>query len=364
MRNLSLNDATQRQILPHLQITEMLLACVASRLSRREKQAEITAMPDLGLPQNVTRIQGGFFTGAFYGWETDVPFVPIDATVNCCGVGLFRLGNFIENQAHFESVMVSGMKKIREQERFIWNFNSGNHFVTYAKKLGEPNEYYAVLHASASEWKQQYHGLYPTQGNWYWNEVRVEAGDDCRFLRYISGKTAEAFIERAQWLATNNRQRLNYFASELFGDDIEEVMYQPHYGMPTPHSVAIGCQWLPDRYLWLTAPGQPLFLISPDLEKQNQIRYDGQDLTLTPHGLGLELRSGATFDWNCQGITINDALFAPGTSLSNSGLLQIRASASASVISNALESVLQQCPGCIESVFEPLYSYHKGISYH
>ena len=360
MRNLSLNDPTQQQILPHLRVTETLLERVASRLSGRSKSAEIVAMPDLGLPLNVTRIHGGFFTGAFYAWETDVPFVPIDATVNCCSVSVFRLGSFIENQAHFDSVLSATVEKNRTDNTYLWNFDRGNHFVTFATKLGAPDEYYAILHASAAEWKQQEHGLYPTPGNWYWNDVRVETGDDDRFLRYISGATAEAFIERAQWLTDHNRQRLHYFAAALFGDDVEEVVHQPHYGMPTPHSVAIGCQWFPQPYLWLTAPRQSLFLIAPDVDNRNQTRYDDQDLVLTPHGLGLELRASATFGWNSKGITINGNEFLPGTSLTGSNALHIRASDSAEGISEALKNVLQQCPGRVEGVLKPLYSHHKG----
>ena len=361
MLNLSLNDATQRQILPHLRITERLLARIVSRLSRKEKSAEIIAMPDLGLPLNVTRICGGFFTGAFYSWETDVPFVPVDATINSCGVSVFRLNDVFDDQAHFDAVVASSIEKKRSDSFYEWNFDSGNHFITYAKKVGQAEEYFAILHASAAEWKKQKHGLYPTQGNWYWRDIHVENGENGRYLRYIDGKIAEQFIDHAQKLDRTNRQRLTYFAEQVFGDNIEEVMHQPHYGMPTRQSVAIGCQWQPHPYLWLTAPDCPLFLISPEIEGQNRFCHDAQDLVLTPHGLGLQLHSNAVFHLDSDGITVNDQKFTTGMTLAHFPLLQIRASDSVQEISMALQSVLQQCPGQVTGVLQPIHSYHKKM---
>ncbi len=93
MKNLTLNDPTQRELLSHLQITENLLAKVGTKLSGCKKTASITAMPDLGIAHNVTRMRGGFFTGAHYTWDSDVPFIPVDTTVNVCGTAIFRISN-------------------------------------------------------------------------------------------------------------------------------------------------------------------------------------------------------------------------------------------------------------------------------
>lgn len=89
MINYTLNDPTQQMLLPHLKITEELLSRVATKLSGQKKYAEITAMPDLGIAHNCTRMMGGFFTGARYVWDSTVPFVPVDATVNVCGTAVF-----------------------------------------------------------------------------------------------------------------------------------------------------------------------------------------------------------------------------------------------------------------------------------
>ncbi|MBO4675607.1 MAG: hypothetical protein J5601_05965, partial [Elusimicrobiaceae bacterium] len=90
MVNLTINDKTQESILEHLQKTEDLLSKVASKLSNKNKKANIYAMPDLGIAQNGTRMMGGFYTGACYTWDTDVPFIPVDATVNVCGTAVYK----------------------------------------------------------------------------------------------------------------------------------------------------------------------------------------------------------------------------------------------------------------------------------
>ena len=78
MINLTINDETQKNVMKQLEGTEKLLGKVASKLSNKKKNATIYAMPDLGIAQNGTRMMGGFFTGACYTWNSDIPFIPID----------------------------------------------------------------------------------------------------------------------------------------------------------------------------------------------------------------------------------------------------------------------------------------------
>ena len=97
MINLTINDSTQKNILQHLEVTETLLGNVASKLSNCDKRATIYSMPDLGIAQNGTRMLGGFYTGACYTWDSDVPFIPVDATVNVCGTAVYKLNKNITN---------------------------------------------------------------------------------------------------------------------------------------------------------------------------------------------------------------------------------------------------------------------------
>ena len=102
MINLTINDLTQENILELLNKTEKLLSKVATKLSNSEKTATIYAMPDLGIAQNGTRMIGGFYTGACYTWNSDIPFIPVDATVNVCGTAVYKLNKNITNEEFIE----------------------------------------------------------------------------------------------------------------------------------------------------------------------------------------------------------------------------------------------------------------------
>ncbi len=102
IKNFSLNDNTQKEILKHLEITSKLLSKVGTELSGTQKESIIYTMPDLGIAQNGTRMLGGFYTGACYSWDSDIPFIPVDATVNVCGTTVYRLKHKIaENIRNF-----------------------------------------------------------------------------------------------------------------------------------------------------------------------------------------------------------------------------------------------------------------------
>lgn len=96
--NFSLNDNTQKEILKHLEITSELLSKVGTKLSETQKESMIYTMPDLGIAQNGTRMLGGFYTGACYSWDSDIPFIPVDATVNVCGTAVYKLKQSITVQ--------------------------------------------------------------------------------------------------------------------------------------------------------------------------------------------------------------------------------------------------------------------------
>ena len=67
-------------------------------MSSTQQESNIYAMPDLGIAQNGTRMLGGFYTGACYSWNSDIPFVPIDTTVNVCGTAVYKLKQKITRQ--------------------------------------------------------------------------------------------------------------------------------------------------------------------------------------------------------------------------------------------------------------------------
>ena len=81
IKNFSLNDNTQKEILRHIEITARLLSKVGTKLSGNPKESIIYAMPDLGIAQNGTRMLGGFYTGACYTWNSNIPY---DSVVSRC----------------------------------------------------------------------------------------------------------------------------------------------------------------------------------------------------------------------------------------------------------------------------------------
>lgn len=91
IKNFSLNDNTQKEILKHLEMTSKLLSKVGTELSETQRESMIYTMPDLGIAQNGTRMLGGFYTGVCYFWDSDIPFIPVDTTVNVCGTAVYRL---------------------------------------------------------------------------------------------------------------------------------------------------------------------------------------------------------------------------------------------------------------------------------
>lgn len=290
VHNLTLNDETQKVILPHLEDTEKLISKVTSKLSNTEKECNIYAMPDLGIPHNSTRVLGGFFTGAYYTWDCDIPFIPIDTTVNVCGTAVYKLKQNISID-EFKIRLDSVLNNI---SKYDWNYNKGNHFVALAYSDGKYNfekGYYMVVHASASEYKKQKNlGLYPEQNNWYWDDVKTEfLPNSNRYLRYITGKTAEKFYTIAHFLELFNIERNRYFCDKVLGNLLDkEILNVSHYGMPTTNSVCIGVQWKNETYTLLTAPSKKIYIVKP--KKINSSKnYLSEEIILSPHGLGLEI---------------------------------------------------------------------------
>lgn len=369
MINLTINDYTQKIILEHLQTTENMLREVAFQLSNTEQDANIIAMPDLGFPRNVSRILGGFFTGALYSWESKVPFIPVDTTVNSCGVSLFRLNKPIETEKTFRELIKSGIKQ-SQSSSFDWNYDSGNHFINYGTVENSeqiPSGYYVVMHSSASEFKDYHNGLYPKKDNWYYHKIQTYINGN-RYLRYISGKTAEKFHSISMLVSQYNKIRQRYFAEILFekNEISEEVLYTAHYGMPNINSVAIGCNYIEDEsmYLLLTAPNQPCFFIKPNLGGRNYMELD-KNYLLTPHGLGMQTIGEIKFDYmHSDNFLFNEKMYSREDKLSFKNDVKIRDSFYQNSLQKAdVESFLKNCPGEILGEFKTKYSYNNNSNF-
>ena len=387
--NFSLNDNTQKKVLKHLETTSKLLSKVGTELSGTQKESIIYAMPDLGIAQNGTRMIGGFYTGACYSWNSDVPFIPVDTTVNVCGTTVYRLNQKItieefrkrldkvmENRetylkyasTHLPSQILDSID-LERADKFYWNYNVGNHFVILAEQNEKDSELtegqYMIVHASAIELKKDnlQYGLYPVEGNWYYDDIKTVSDDkENRYLRYIYGKKAIQFFELANILQKINKDRNRYFCKAVLGELAdEEIINLSHYGMPTNNAVCIGCQWEQEDFTLLTAPGNDIFLVHPNLKAQNTINLNNKVITLTPHGCGVMLKNNNdTIEYLDNGILIGNKHFKKGESINIGNDVKVRTNGMNSEhIKQHIENVLYRCPGTIYGQMHQLFARTK-----
>lgn len=373
MHNLTLGDETQKFILEELKITEKLLARAASKVSSCDCSAEIWAMPDLGIPHDIIRIHGGFYTGGLYTWETNVPMVPIDVTMNCCGVSVFRTHREISSMEHFLKIVRNAAQRIKEKSSYIWNLNRGNHFVIYGKVDNSstiPNGYYLVLHSSASEFKKQHNGLFGIDTSWYSSEIEIVSDENShRYLRYITGRTAVRFIKLSQFLEQYNQIRHQYFAETILGYKYvsEEILNLQHYGMPTPNSAAIGCQWLPYNspiFLLLTAPMRPMFFVKALPGAENTFCSRGNKFILQAHGLGKRSIRALKLKYLKDALVVNGTKYDLKSRLSHDKSLRLRNfplhEMNNEKTPSIIKALLKLCPGQIKGIIHPIFTYYVG----
>ncbi len=387
--NFSLNDNTQKEILKHLETTSKLLSKVGTKLSETQKESMIYAMPDLGIAQNGTRMLGGFYTGACYSWNSDVPFVPVDTTVNVCGTTVYklnqnitvqefqkRLDNVMQNRdtylkyasTHLPSQILDSID-LERADKFYWNYNVGNHFAILAEQNDDNSELtegqYMIVHASAIELKKDNlkYGLYPVEGNWYYDDIKTIYDDnENRYLRYIYGKKAVQFAELASMLQKINKDRNRYFCKTVLGELAgEEVINLSHYGMPTNNAVCIGCQWEQEDFTLLTAPGNDIFLVHPNVTAPNTIDLNNKKITLTPHGCGVMLKNSSdTIKYLNDGILIGNKHFKKGESINIGNDVSVRTNnIDSKHVKQHIETVLDRCPGTIYGQMHQLFARTK-----
>jgi len=364
MVNLTFNDETQKQILEFLETTEKMISDVTSQLSNSPKKATIYAMTDLGLAINAVRMMGGFFTGTCITWDCDVPFVPIDATVNVCGVCVYKLKNPITIQEFKNRVE----NTFNYDKTYNWNYNKGNHFCTLCYCNGKQNlekGYYIVVHASAAEYKKGNfeEGLYPEKDNWYYNAIKTYIDPETgRYLRYLEGEYAKKFWNIAHFLEDFNAKRNEYFIEKTFDGLIDKkILNIQHYGMPTEHSICIGCHWKDGIYPLLTAPGEDIYFINPLPSENNRFTHDKMNFMLSPHGLGTKLlHKNANIVISKDNIKIGENSFKDGQKIDIDVDIKIRGTVNGDKkISETVKDILDIYPGEIQGKMKQIASITK-----
>lgn len=259
---------------------------------------------DLGFANNIVRMRGGFFTGCFIKWSCSIPFIPVDTTVNACGVSVFKLDEHCSCD-QFKKRCINGFSEYSEYD---FNFTNGNHFVALC--TDDEQNSYLVIHASDKSFKFGENGLYPYENTWFLDKIKTyEFGE--RYIRYLIGNVAEKFYDiykRSEYL---NPIRNRELCSRIIGNGHWiEVLYSPHYGMPDSNSVAIGCQWKKGNKVLLTAPGNDIFV------------FKGDDSVKYPHGLGMVKPDLESIHYSGGELFINDKkVSGTGSYISNGKLV-------------------------------------------
>ena len=278
-------DAAQRSLFTHLAATEETLRRFLRTLDPTA-DCLITPAADVGPPYDALRLWGGFATGCVVQWDCSVPVVPVDVTMNIDTTSIFNLAGDpgpILNAAAVESAR----RTIVEESSYLWNFDSGNHFISLTRS---DTGWALVLHSNEKEFKDQYNGLFPRPGTWYAKNIREAEGP--RPMRFLVGEDALTFTELSEMLVPFNRLRHRLIARLLLdgASDVTGEWHKEHYFMPTKSSAAIGAFLCEpgEPVLVFSTLGRPLMWFEPVAGGSNVTSWeDGRDALVVPHGWGM-----------------------------------------------------------------------------
>jgi len=285
-------NKTQKILLPYLQETENLLNQVVHKYDK-EGFAQIIPSFDLGMPNNIQRLGGGFATGSVILWNCGTPIIPIDATVNVCSSSIYEINCDISSKLtsnFFKELLLKA-----NQEGFVYNFESSNHFIIFGKNE-KNNKYYLVLHSSAKEFKYNTIGLYPHKNSWYSNNIKtIYNNSKDRYLRYIKDDDAIQFYKIVKGINNHNIDVHNWYADIIASCTSSLILTRNtnhHYGMPTCYSINIGTFLLNQDQLVpiFSDRGKKIAVVKP-LEKNIKMLINGEQKYIVPHGWGQDLKN-------------------------------------------------------------------------
>lgn len=298
------NDASQKVLLPYLQETGRMFNEAIKKYDSSEcSGCRVFPSLDLGFPNNVCRLAGGFATGMLLAWKCEVPVVPVDATVNVCTSSVFRLKEFDPGRLKRPEELKRSLEQIfrdaYEEKGYSFSFTSGNHFLMIGRNESSQtgDEYYLVLHSSANDLKKSYMGLYPAEGNWYADRLEKLNGKNGRYIRYLTGDDARYFITMAHHFEDYNEKIHRWLADKIdngrsiSGEGGQEWV-KHHYYMPTDSSVAIGTFAEPPgtQVPLFSAPGKPVYIFETGKDNwQADLGGRKGKVCLVPHGWGQKI---------------------------------------------------------------------------
>ena len=206
-------------------------------------------------------------------------------------------------------------------------------------------------------------GLFPEKDNWYYNAIKTYTDPETgRYLRYLDGEYAEKFWNISHFLEEFNEKRNEYFIETTFDGLIDKkIINIQHYGMPTEHSICIGCHWKEGMYALLTAPGEDIYFVNPLKSEKNRFKHDNMNFLLSPHGLGQKVpNKNANIKISKDDIKIGDNSFKDGQILNIDVDIKIRGTADGDApISETVQDILKIYPGRIQGKMKQIASVIK-----
>lgn len=285
------DNYTQRILLPYLQETEDLLNEVVKKYDK-DGFAYIIPSFDLGVPNNIQRLAGGFATGSIVLWNCGTPIIPIDATVNICSSSVYEFDADISKS--LDAIFFETLKERANTQGFVYNFESSNHFIIFGVD-NVTGKYYLVLHSSAKEHKYGAVGLYPNSKSWYASKVKtIYNKTKSRYFRYIKDDDAIQFYKIVKSIDEHNIDIHNWVASQIaekFGCRILHRQTHHHYGMPTCYAINIGTFLLNDNCAVpvFSNRGANIAMVKPD-ENNIKLLINGKQCSIVPHGWGQDFK--------------------------------------------------------------------------
>ena len=365
MELLSRKDNAHSLLLPFIKETELLLRDTLKELDSTA-ECKITPAVDLGFPHDVIRIAGGFATGIFVEWKCNVPFIPVDTTVNIDTSSIFYLDNDISDLITENDFKL--LAERFEESSYVFNFHKGNHFISfgYSTKNSSP---VLIIHSNEKEFKYQYNGLMPVNGNWFMDDIKVKIKND-RYIRYLTGYKAELFMDMAKMLEEYNIIRHRFVANQVLQNraKIIKQVDKHHYYMPNRNSVAIGCFVAneDEEVPIFSKVGSDIFLFKPADGGTNKIETlnEYEKKYLIPHGWGKTSLKPMQFNIDYQerefDLSGKSYEIKPLISLGKDERLVIREFSSNPQDTNSLFSQMKKtCPGTISDRINQKCSYSK-----
>lgn len=360
-------DLAHNLLIPFIKETENLLYQALKSINPNVS-CRILPAPDLGFPHDVIRIAGGFPTGCLVEWDCPIPFVPIDTTVNIDTSSVFFLDDDISSIIN-ENTFDWLRSKFYESS-YIFNFDKGNHFISFGITT-ITNRPVLVIHSNEKEFKYQFNGLMPSENNWFSDKVHIFRGSNGRYIRYITGDTANLFVDLAKSLEHYNVIR-HRFVAHLLTQSKAKIINQEdyhHYYMPTRQSVAIGCFPVESGMCVpiFSRPGRNITIFKPQAGGLNALGKlpSGNDLLLVPHGWGKTCIDDTSFsiDYEQGLFTLSGQKYEIKTqvSLGKDERLQLRNFCSNNFDGDEFfTQIADHCPGTIVEQIRQVVSFTKN----